>query len=251
MRMCSLFIAVLAVLGMSCSSGGGKTPGERRVSLSSDDGVSLGLTLYEPRGEAGKPPGLVLVHRYGADRNVWEGFARAAREAGMMVVAVDLRGHGDSRVRDGQTLHYARLSTEEILGSLKDIDAARKCLLDAGADPDNLVLAGEGLGANLSLHYALKAADIQAIVMLSPGLEYNGVATEKEIKLLDDCPALLVAGEGDAYAAMSATALKAAAPVFAELRTWPGAANGTDLFAGHPESVTYILQWVKTVLNKE
>lgn len=241
-------VLVLAV-GVSCSRSD-TTVGERGVSLLSEDGVSLGLTLYTPRKSAEKPVGLILVHRYGADRKVWEGFARLARETGMLVATVDLRGHGDSVTRNGRAVHYSQLSDGEIGESLKDIDAAKKCLLEAGADPESLAVAGEGLGANLGLRYALGSRDIQAVVMLSPGLEYNGIAAEDAIRGLDDCPTLLVSGEGDAYAAMSAAALKAAAPVFSELCTWPGAAHGTDLFASHPESMQYILQWLQKIFNR-
>ncbi len=147
-------------------------------------------------------------------------------------------------------LPYSQLSREALPDCLRDFEAAKACLLDNGAHPDNLFVIGEGLGANLALHYALAAPDIQAVVMISPGLEYNGVGTENEIKRLTDCPVLLVATEGDAYGAMSAAALKAAAPVFAELRTWPGAAHGADIFAAHPESMQYILQWLGHILQK-
>ena len=245
-----LILRFVFFAGCSCTRDD-TSAGERTLSLSSDDGVSLGLTLYTPRRKEEKPAGLVLVHRYGADRNVWEGFACLARETGMLVTAVDLRGHGESLSREGRPVHYTQFSDEEILGSLKDIDAAKTYLVETGADPENLAVAGEGLGANLCLHYALESQDIQGVVMLSPGLEYNGIATEAAIKQLNDCPTLLISGEGDAYAAMSATALKSAAPVFSELRSWPGAAHGTDLFASHPESMQYVLQWLQKILKQE
>ena len=247
-----LLLTVLIVLaeGSSCARRD-TAADERLLTVSSEDGVSLGLTLYSPRGGEERPAGLVLVHRYGADRKAWEAFARLARERGILAAAVDLRGHGESLTRNGSSLHYAQFSNEEIRESLKDIDAAKKCLLEAGADPENLAVAGEGLGANLCLHYALQSPDIQAVVMVSPGLEYNGIATEDAMKQLTDCPTMLVSGEGDAYAAMSATALKSAAPVFSELRTWQGAAHGTDLFASHPESMQYILQWLQNILKRD
>jgi len=72
---------------------------------------------------------------------------------------------------------------------------------------------------------------------------------EEAIRRLVDCPALLVATEGDAYSALSASTLKQAAPVFAELRTWPGASHGVDLFAAHPESMHFILQWLRSILD--
>lgn len=246
----AFIIALFVVPGIFGCAGPEGMKDEGKATVTSDDGVLVAFSLYMPE-HASRPPGLILVHRYGADRTVWEGFAQVARDAGMLVAAVDLRGHGGSRTKNGETTHYSRLSTEELLGSLKDIDAAKHCLIDAGAHPENLAVAGEGLGANLVLRYALQSPDIQAVVMVSPGLDYNGISTEEAIKHLKDCPALLMACEGDAYGAMSASALKAAAPVFVELRSWPGAAHGTDLFAAHPESVQYILQWLNRILDKE
>lgn len=246
----AFFITLLAIPLLWCCSRSEQAQDSGERTVASSDGVSVAISLYMP-AHVSRPPGLILVHRYGADRTVWEGFAQAARDAGMLVAAVDLRGHGGSRTKNGETIDYSRLSTEELLGSLKDIDAAKRCLVDAGAHPENLAVAGEGLGANLVLRYALQSPDIQAVVMVSPGLDYSGINTEEAIKQLKDCPALLMACEGDAYGAMSASALKSAAPVFVELRSWPGAAHGTDLFAAHPESVQYILQWLNRILDKE
>lgn len=220
------------------------------MTVTSADGVSVAVAVYAP-AHVSRPPGLVLVHRYGSDHASWDGFARAARDAGMLVAALDLRGHGGSCTKNGEAIHYSQLSREDLLDSLRDIDAAKRYLLEAGAHGDNLVLGGEGLGANLALRYALQSPDIQALLMVSPGLDCNGITTEDAIKQLKDCPTLLVACEGDAYGAMSASALKAAAPVFAELRTWPGASHGTDIFAVHPESMQYILHWFDAILNKK
>ena len=239
----------LLVLMVSCS----KNPAfeeVRSLSFSSSDGMRVASTVYTPRLD-NAPPGLILVHRYGGDRAVWEGFAHAARRHGLLVIALDLRGHGESRERNGESLHYARMSHAAIRESLHDIEAAKHQLLEAGAHPDHLAVMGEGLGANLALHFALKDPDIQAVVMVSPGLEHQGIGTENEIRQLTDCPTLLISGEGDAYAAMSASALKAAAPIFSELRTWPGGAHGADLLATHPQAVPYILQWLLGILHDD
>lgn len=248
MRIVSLFISILAAFGTcSCSSGTKAAPPENTI-LYTTDGVVLGATVYRPAA-AERPPGLVLIHRYGGNRSVWEGFARNAQQAGMLVVAIDLRGHGDSTGGEGKPLHYSRLSEAELLNSLLDLETATKFVRDNGAHPENLALMGEGLGANLALRYTLQSPDIQAVVMISPGLEYNGVETEDAIRRLKDCPALLVASEGDAYSALSAAALKQAAPVFAELRTWPGSSHGADIFATHAESMQYILHWLGNILS--
>ncbi len=237
------FIFSLLIAGMACSPRSGQR-GPEDIIFVSDDGFTLSAALYAPQAQA--PPGLILAHRYGDDRSVWNGFAEAARGWGVMTLALDLRGHGDSRMRDGERIQYRQIP--DWRAGLRDIRAAKSALLAHGADPNNLAVAGEGLGANLALLYALEDPDMQAVVMLSPGLDYQGVEIEKAMGTLQDCPSLLMTSEGDSYAAMSANALHAAAPVFSELRAWPGAAHGTDLFASRPEAIRFVLHWLQKII---
>lgn len=239
-------LLVLVITGAGCGRCASR-PDIQTLVFASDDGFHLTGTMLAPEIE--HPPGLILVHRYAGDRDGWAGFAQAARALGMLVLAVDLRGHGDSRIRNGEPVHYRQIPDWH--EALLDIRAAKDVLFDHGAHPDNLAIAGEGFGANLALHYALKDPDIQAVVMLSPGLDYQGLRTEGLIQELTDCPTLLMTAEGDAYAAMSADALHTAAPVFSELRSWSGAAHGTGLFAAHPESVNFVLRWLLHIIGPE
>ncbi len=238
---------VLTMSALSSCGGASRLPEPQAVYLDSGDGFRLGATLYKPLGE--HPPGLALAHRYGGARASWDAFARRAQQRGIMVVAVDLRGHGDSRKRGEETVHYRQLPEDGWLDALRDLHAAKQALLAHGAHPDNLAAGGEGLGANLALHCALEQPDVQAILLISPGLRCQGVGAEEEMGRLKDCPAFIAATEGDAYASMSADALKAAAPVFAELRFWPGAAHGADLFAAHPEAADFTLDWLAAIYN--
>ena len=217
------------------------------VTFSTNDGFELAATLYAPHAE--KPPGILLLHRYGGNRNLWEQLARRLQQQGVLALALDLRGHGESDSRLGETLHYRQLPEDGWMAALQDLHAAKTVLLEKGANADNLVIAGEGLGAALALHYALEDPQIQGVIMVSPGLELQGVATEEAMKRLDDCPSLLFASEGDAYAATSAAALNQVAPVYSELRSWSGGAHGVDLFAAHPEAIEFMLQWLGNIFK--
>jgi len=216
------------------------------VSLRPGDGVILAATLYRPPAQ--RPPGLILVHRYGADRHSWDAVASRLREAGYMALAIDLRGHGERTRRQASGQSYRSFTTGDWLGALADLRAAKQALVARGADPANVAIAGEDIGANLALHYALQDPDVQAIVMVSPGLDYQGIETEDEIVRLTDCPVLLLAAEEDVYAATSARTLKRGAPVFCELRSYPGSAHGTDLFATSPNALEQVIVWLDAVI---
>jgi len=239
-----VFFLYICFVCISCSSKA-ESPSPYSVTLITEDGFSLVATLYVPAAKA--PPGIILIHRYGGNRKLWEHIAQILQQRGILVLALDLRGHGDSSTRQGESIHYRQLPEDGWNDALQDVRAAKKMLLEKGANPDNLAVGGEGLGAALALHYTLEDPDMQGVIMISPGLESNGIANEAAIKQLTDCPTLLIASEGDAYAATSATALNQAAPVYSELRTWSGGAHGVDVFAAHPEAIEFMLQWLHSI----
>ncbi|NUS74376.1 MAG: alpha/beta hydrolase [Corynebacteriales bacterium] len=72
--------------------------------LELSDGVPL---FYE---ESGSGPAVILIHGWTMNSSFWQGNVPALAEAGNRVIAVDLRGHGNSgKTPDGHTLaQYAR-----------------------------------------------------------------------------------------------------------------------------------------------
>jgi dienelactone hydrolase len=211
------------------------------------DGVHIQATLYLPVATA--PPGLILVHGAGRDRNDWAPFAERARLEGYLCIAFDLRGHGESRRPHGDTLSYRRFDTEQWLGVLEDLAAAKETLLDHGADLENLALVGADIGGNLALRYALEDPDVQAVAMISPGLAYHGIETEDPMAGLETCPALIITSKGDAYSASSSHRLDEIAPGYCELREYDGSAHGTDILTAKPQAVEQILEWLEPIVG--
>ena len=215
--------------------------------LKSSDGVSLGATVYPVKEP--NPPGLVLVHMLGADRRTWGPFAERAQRSGYMCVAVDLRGHGDSRIIGGQRVSYKDFAAQDWLATLKDIEAARRALIERGVNPKNVALVGASIGANLVLNYAVDQNDVPAIVLVSPGLDYKGVKTDTQIAAYGKRPCLLVTSEGDSYAASSCATLKKAASGLCELREYTGSAHGTNIFDASQTAIDEVLLWLKPILK--
>ena len=245
-RPAAILLILLGLVLHGCSRES-NAPQEWVASVSTQDGFNIATTSYIPQAHA--PPGLILVHRYGGNRALWKHVAALLQQQGVHSIALDLRGHGKSFMQNEQRLNYRQLPDNQWLDALADIRAVKTLLLEKGADPERIAIAGEGLGATLALYYALEDPDIQGVVMISPGLELNNITTANAIQQLDDCPTLLMSSEGDAYAATSATALNQSAPVFSELRTWSGSAHGVDLFVSHPEAAAFMIDWLDTVLS--
>jgi len=242
--------AACAVVASGC---GERAPadrgGTRGIAFASTGGYTIAGTLYTV--DRARPAGLVLVPMLGATRDRWQSFARAAQAQGILTLAIDLRGHGDSTARSGEKVSYKSFAAEDWLAAVDDIAAAQKALVDAGADPDNIAVAGASIGANLALRYAAAGADVQAVVLVSPGKDYRGVTVEDAIAKLGQRPVLLMDSIGDSYSADTCNALKARAAGHCELHEYPGAAHGTDLLDENENAAGQILLWLGAVIGPD
>lgn len=222
-------------------AGRGET-GSEVFTLTADDGVAIQGRLYAP--DAVAPPGLMLVHGRGGSSDRWEALARRALQAGYLVGAVELRGHGASASPPEAPEGFRAFNAATWQGAHLDIRALEALLISRGADPENLYIAGEGLGASLALQYAAEHPMLQGAVLLSIGLEEEGIAAEPLVAALADRPLLLIWSEGDAHGAAAGNVLKQVAPGLVEVRTYAGSAHGTDIFATSEVAIEQVVRWL-------
>jgi dienelactone hydrolase len=215
--------------------------------LNARDGAVLAATLYPANGMPSC--GVVLVHDKGARADQWEGFARRLQQSGIASIAFDLRGHGESTAPEGQPSSFEEFTTRDWLQTLLDIEAARNALPANGIDPENLALVGAGMGANLAAQYAAQDPSIQALVLISPGLEYDGVRIREAFEAYTRRPSMLIATKGDTYASASAQTLKKSASTFCELREYPGGAHGMDVMESLVSARETIVFWLESILK--
>ena len=106
------FIFIATVLTIAASGLSAAAPEE--VVFTTSDSVSIYGTFYPSQAE-GESPALVLFHMLRHKRRDWEGFARRATQAGFAVLAIDMRGHGQSVQRAGTTIDVKEFSNEELM----------------------------------------------------------------------------------------------------------------------------------------
>lgn len=244
----------LSLTGAGCGAAPSSVPAAnvQSITRTTQDGVELTIDLYRPDPSpppGTKSPGLVLVHMLGKDRATWQNFAQRASHEGYYCAALDLRGHGGSRLKNSQRITYRSFSREDWLAATEDINTALTLLLENKVDPDNLAIAGASIGANLALRFAAKEPRIQALILLSPGLEYHGVETLDALADFGKRPLLLMTSREDEYSASSCTTLKNAAATFCELREYEGAAHGTAMLDTDPDAAAQILLWLRPIIG--
>jgi len=117
------------------------------------------LPAPRPRGE--RPPAVVLVHGFAADRVLMSSLARRLAESGYAVLAIDVRGHGGNHnpVPDGR-------ARPDWLS--EDLSAAVGYLRSSPyVDGSRLALVGHSMGAAGVLDFATRDSGIDGVVAIS------------------------------------------------------------------------------------
>ena len=210
----------------------------QRVTLRTEDGVTIAAAWHETSTRPA--PAVILVHMLGRSRQEWEGFAGHLAAEGIGVLAIDLRGHGES---SGD-------AAGDYTSMLKDIAAARQHL---AVRPDvvhgRIGIAGASLGANLAVLAAADDTAIVSLAMLSPSLEYRGLRSEVALRKYGRRPAFLVVSDDDPYAMRSAKDLQKTGPGVRELVVLNGAGHGTNMLSRSPDLGRTLVEWFRRTLQ--
>lgn len=248
MRFRVLILAGLSLLVLTCSEKGKGPRDSVSARVETEDGVSLGTTFYPVEG-AGLPM-VIFIHERSTERKAWDLLARRVQAKGMLAVSFDMRGHGESTSQGANKLTFRGFTVADWMGGVGDLSAVAESALVYGADSENVVLVGAGVGGHLALLYALEHAEVQGVVMVSPGLVLEGIKIEDKIGGLDKSPILIIASTGDAYGAESAKKLGELARGFCDVRLYPSAARGTDLIASSFAASEQVLGWLDMIFGK-
>jgi pimeloyl-ACP methyl ester carboxylesterase len=209
------------------------------VKFKTKDGIEVVGDYYE----APDSRGALLLHMMPATRKSWTAFAPKLQQAGFKVLAIDLRGHGESQ---GGPNGYQKFSDEEHQASRLDVEAGAAFLKEKGVA--KLYLVGASIGANLALRYLAEHPDIKSAVLLSPGLDYRGVITDELVGKLKDNQAVYgIASEDDKYSFDTVKKLFEGIAISDKraVRYFKNAGHGTEIFEKEPQFMGEIVEWLR------
>ncbi len=208
-------------------AGAGPTPEPAR--FTTDDGVEIVGDYYPPAG-AEPAPVVILLHMYRQDRGTWKPLVPKLLEAGFAVLAIDMRGHGQSTQPESMHLRdrAAKRDSKLFNDMHQDVAAAYGWLSQKPKlDLSQFGLVGASVGCSVALDYAARDKSVDAIVCLTPGDRYMDVDSVAHIKQVSKRDMLLLASQDERAAS---DALAKANPS-AEVRiVGPGTVHGTNMF---------------------
>lgn len=205
------------------------------MTLHTDDGVTLAATWYEPSSRPA--PAVILIHMLQKSRRDWDQLATRMSGEGLGVLALDLRGHGESQG-----------GAQDLAAMALDVRAARRFVASrSDVSASKLGIAGASFGATLA---ALAAADdpaVAAVALLSPALEYRGLRIDAPLRKYGARPLLLVASDDDGYAARTVKELQKAG-AGRETILLNRAGHGTAMLNADPDLGRRLVEWFRRTL---
>ncbi len=237
-----LLVGVALLAGAFAAATVGAAP-VTTVTFHAKDGVAIAASYYQPSRRPA--PCVILVHMLTRSRDDWQALASRLADAGIGVLAIDLRGHGGS----GPDPRVNPDAASDLSPDLLDVQAARAFLTsrpDLGVT--TVGIAGASVGANLAVLAAAADPSVRSMALLSPGLDYRNLHTEAAMKRYGERPALLIASQEDGYAARSIKKLQKAGTGRRDVQLVNGAGHGTAMLTRHPDLVSTILEWFQRTL---
>ncbi|HEX4047312.1 MAG TPA: alpha/beta fold hydrolase [Elusimicrobiota bacterium] len=234
MMLPALLLAAAAAAAPAPARKPAAAPGaERKVSFRTKDGWTI-AALYRPPRRHGFV--MILAHGVGSSKAEWAGFTQRLAEKGVGTLAVDLRGHDESKRGPKGAGDYTTFdATGEWPLAVGDLEAAAAWLKARGFPDDRIALGGASIGANLASVAAAERPKTPFLLLLSAGPDYRGVRLRKP-----ETKTLAGASPPDVYADRTLVPLGAVPGV--ETFEAP-AGHGVQMFAD-PATLDKIVDWV-------
>jgi dienelactone hydrolase len=185
---------LIALLLAASAAAAPAPPAQQRVSFRTNDGWTIAAD-YRPPPRGGTV--VILAHGVGSSKSEWARLTARLAADGIGTLALDLRGHADSRKGPRGKRGYETFDEHgEWPKAARDLTAAADWLRRRGVAEKHIGFGGASIGANLAAAAALRRRCRTFLLLLSPGLDYHGVA----LALPPDAKILVAAAPTDEYA---------------------------------------------------
>ncbi len=233
---CWAFVTLLFVFG--CIS---FTPSNdsvmQKVFFQTSDGVKSAANFWP----AASSKAVILVHQFNNSKDSCSRLAGLLNQNGFGVLAIDLRGHGESKAT-GSLSSPASLTPSDFQDMNLDLLAAQNFLKQKNFN--EFYLVGASIGANLAIIFPSQNPGFKAVVALSPGEDFKSLQPLSSAKKTT-VPTLIVASAEDSYSFETSQELDSVFSAEHELLALQNSGHGTFMLTAKPELNQKILDFFK------
>ena len=203
----------------------------QKVSFNASDGYWIHADYYGPMSDYTAGPIVMLLHDFERDRSAWQPLIAPLREAGFIVLALDLRGHGRSATSDTRELAAQR--DRQLFHDIQlDLRGAYYWLAQQeGLDRARFAIVGAGIGASLALQYAAADRSVDTIVCISPQIEIPELDPVGDLGQIHGRSVLFVAAKDEQTTCDTLTSHNNQTDKI----ICPGSVHGTDMLQNAPK----------------
>lgn len=220
------------------------TANARVITLTTTDNVSIRATLSTPQDLDAKVPAVILIHQGGSNRHEWSTLTPELLGRGYVVLAYDVRGHGESDPVDS----IRKLFDDPHLAPL-DLQAAIQFLQTLSeVDPERLAVIGASIGANLAAMASSEMTVKTAVAISGKTSAVYNLAGKTTLAMRS---VFFISSDGDQNGkrATWATELfdRTGEPRRLEI-VKNSRRHGVGVFEDQPQTRQMILEWLQTTL---
>ncbi len=168
-------------------------PASERLMLTTSDGQQI-FAFWYAKDMPRQSPVALLLHNPGATHAHWLPILEPLQRAGFRILAIDFRGHGDSKATTTEAYEAMRQrDPKPYRDMIHDVEAAVLWLVrEQKLAPEHIGLIGGEFAANLALEAMARNRTLGAVVAMSPSKNYYSFPLEATTKKIGRKPILVM-----------------------------------------------------------
>jgi pimeloyl-ACP methyl ester carboxylesterase len=224
---------VAAIDSPAAPAGGG-------VTFKTFDLVEIHGSFEMPTGVPAPIPAVLLLHGYGEDRAVWNDFSKELLSRGWAVMALDLRGHGESLQKNQRPIQASPDWRTNLHEFPLDLDPALDWLKSRPrVDNSKIVVIGSDVGANLALIASGRFSEVRTVVAIKPNIE-ESLALAGSAQDFQPRSSLVIVSNNSESDRVKSAAIRAPSRVLVVPES-----GGTSKWTANKQVKDAIFQWLK------
>lgn len=193
-------------------------------------------------------PLIIMIHALAENKKIWKEYAKTLTQKGYSVLALDMRGHGESNTdRNGKKHYWRSFSKEDWQKTYTDVTSGIEYLKAnyPQANTNEIMIIGSSVGSSVAVISAEKEKQhVKGLILLSPLNKYKGIETRVPLVEYGNHPLMVIVSETDRISFDAAKDLVKYAQGEHEIILVKNAGHGIFMLKEEPKLKTIMYEWI-------